>query len=140
MTTRTNRNIEQQKALIFESITCKYDVILGADFLIKSGIDVKYSTGTIEWFENEIPLHDPHQLKDKDYVSMADIVKIQQELEFFGMGWYDPTCYASKILDAKYEKVQIDGVVSQLEHFTAQQKNDIKQVLNKFTKLFDETL
>ena len=129
-----NRNIEQQKALIFESKTCKYDVILGADFLTKSGIDVKYSTGTIEWFENEIPLHDPHQLKDKDYVSMAmaDIVKIQQEVEFFGMDWYDPTCYASKILDAKYEKVQIDEVVNQLEHLSAQQKNDIKQVLDKF--------
>jgi hypothetical protein len=43
-----NRNVEQQKALIFESETCKYDVILGADFLIKPGIDVKYSTGTIQ--------------------------------------------------------------------------------------------
>jgi hypothetical protein len=55
-----NRNIDQQKALIFESDTCKYDVILVADFLTKSGIDVKYSTGTIQWFENELPLQDPH--------------------------------------------------------------------------------
>jgi hypothetical protein len=51
-----NRNIDQQKALIFESETCKYDVILGADFSTKTGIDVKYSTGTIQWFENELPL------------------------------------------------------------------------------------
>ncbi len=51
-----NRNIEQQKALIFESENCKYDVILGApDFLTKTGIDVKYSPNTIEWFENELP-------------------------------------------------------------------------------------
>ncbi len=42
-------NVELQKALIFESDTCKYDVILGADFLTKTGIDIKYSTGTIEW-------------------------------------------------------------------------------------------
>jgi len=49
-----NRNVEQQKALIFESETCKYDVILGADYLTKTGIDVKYSTGTIEWFKNEL--------------------------------------------------------------------------------------
>jgi len=42
-----NRNIEQHKALIFESENCKYDVILGADFLTKNGIDVKYSTNTI---------------------------------------------------------------------------------------------
>ncbi len=43
-----NRNVEQQKALIFESDTCKYDVILGAHFLAETGADVKYSTGTIE--------------------------------------------------------------------------------------------
>jgi hypothetical protein len=30
-----NRSVEQQKALIFESDTCRYDVILGADFLLK---------------------------------------------------------------------------------------------------------
>jgi hypothetical protein len=53
-----NRNIDQQKALIFDADTCKYDVILGADFLIKTGFDVKYSTGTIEWFDNELPLRD----------------------------------------------------------------------------------
>ena len=38
------RHIEQQKAIIFQSEICKYDVILGADFLTKTGIDVKYST------------------------------------------------------------------------------------------------
>ncbi len=42
-----NRNIDQQKALIFESETCKYGVILGADFLTKTRIYVKYSTGTM---------------------------------------------------------------------------------------------
>ena len=61
-----NRNVDQQKALVFESKTCKYDVILGADFLIKTGIDVKYSTRTIEWFENELPIRDPYSLTDKD--------------------------------------------------------------------------
>ncbi len=30
-----NRTVEQHKALIFESENCKYDVILGADFLTK---------------------------------------------------------------------------------------------------------
>ena len=43
-----NRNVEQHKALIFESDNCKYDLILGADFSTKTGIDVKYSTKTIE--------------------------------------------------------------------------------------------
>ena len=114
-----NRNVEQHKALIFESENCKYDVILGADFLTKTGIDVKYSTNTIEWFENEIPLRDPHHLKDEDYTSMANIIEIQQEVELFGMDWYDPTCYAIEILDAKYEMVQIDDCVTSVDESKA---------------------
>ncbi len=67
-----NRNIDQQKALIFDADTCKYDVILGADFLSKTGIDVKYSTETIEWFDNELPLRDTRTLQSKDFLAMAD--------------------------------------------------------------------
>ena len=48
-----NRNMDQQKALVFDADFCRYDVILGADFPSKTGIDVKYSTGTWEWFDNE---------------------------------------------------------------------------------------
>jgi hypothetical protein len=36
-----NRNVDQQKALIFDADSCRYDVILGDDFLSKTGIDVK---------------------------------------------------------------------------------------------------
>ena len=45
-----------------------------------------------------------------------------------------------EILDARYEKVSIDEVVKQYSHLTVQQKADIKQVLDNFTKLFDGTL
>jgi hypothetical protein len=34
-----NRVIDQQKALVFNR-DCKYNIILGADFLSKSGIDI----------------------------------------------------------------------------------------------------
>jgi hypothetical protein len=95
-----NRNVNQQKALVFQSETCKYNVIFGADFLTKTGIDVKYSTGTMEWFNTELPLRNPHLLQDKDFEAMAEIVEIQQEEALFGMDWYNPTCYAVEILDA----------------------------------------
>jgi hypothetical protein len=62
-----NRNVDQQKALIFDADFCRYDVILGAVFLSKTGIDVKYSTGTIEWFDNELPLRDTRYLQSKDF-------------------------------------------------------------------------
>ena len=56
------------------------------------------------------------------------------------MDWYDPTCFAIEILDAKYEKVWIKDVVNPLEYLNTQQKADLKQVLSEFTKLFDDTL
>ena len=59
---------------------------------------------------------------------------------FFGVDWYDPTCYTSEILDAKYEKVLVDDVIDQLDHLIAQQKNNLNQVLNEHTKLFDGNL
>ncbi len=45
---------------------------------------------------------------DKDTLAMAEIINIHQEIELYGMNWYDPTCYTTEILDAKYEKVSTD--------------------------------
>jgi hypothetical protein len=71
---------------------------------------------------------------------MAETIEIQLKDDFFGMDLYDPTCYASEILDAKYEKVLVDDVIDQPDHLYTQQKNDLKRVLNEHTKLFDGTL
>jgi hypothetical protein len=56
--------VEHQKALIFDG-QCKHDIVFGADFLSKTGIDIIYSMGIIEWFNNELPMRDPRQLDDK---------------------------------------------------------------------------
>jgi hypothetical protein len=64
---------------------------LGADFLTKTGIDVKYCTGTMEWFDNVLQLHNLHLLETQDFQAMAEIVEVQQEEELFGIDWYDPT-------------------------------------------------
>ncbi len=53
-----NRVIDHHKALVFDG-DIRYDLVLGADFLAKSSIDIKYSSGTIEWFDSELPMRDP---------------------------------------------------------------------------------
>jgi hypothetical protein len=121
-----NCNVDQQKAFVFDADSCKYDVILGADYLSKTGIDVKYNTGAIEWFDHKLPPRDTRYFQSKDFLAMAEIIEIQLEDDFFGMDWYDPTCYASEILDAEYEKVLIDDAIDQLDYLSAQQKNDLK--------------
>jgi hypothetical protein len=71
---------------------------------------------------------------------MAEIIEIQQEEELFGMDWYDPTCYATEILDAKYEKVEVDKAINQLNHLSLEQKEDLRKVLKEHTKLFSGKL
>ncbi len=100
----------------------------------KTGIDIKYSTKPIEWFDNELPLRDPSSITTEDVQAMADTVLVQQEMELFGMDWYDPTCNAIKTLNDKYEKVDTDKVVDQLEHLSPQQQEDLKAVMRDHTK------
>ncbi len=70
-----NKNcvVEQQKALVFDG-QWKYNAIFGADFLSKIGVE--YSMGIIEWFDNKLPMHDPCQLDDKEYLAMAEILEV----------------------------------------------------------------
>ncbi len=58
-----NRNVNQQKALVFQSETCKYNAILGADFLTKqalmsntaqepwNGSTISYQCATLTFFK-----------------------------------------------------------------------------------------
>ncbi len=137
---KINRVVVEQKALVFDG-QCKYDVIFGTDFLSKTGIDIKYSSRIIEWFDIELPMHNPHHLDNKEYLAMAKILEVQCEAEqLFGMDWYNPTCYTSEILDAKYGEVSTDDVVDQLTHLNDKQKQDLKVLLKDLTKLFNGTL
>jgi hypothetical protein len=51
-----NSRINQQKVLVFDNNNIKYDVILGTNFLSKTGIKLNYSEGNMEWFDCSIPL------------------------------------------------------------------------------------
>jgi hypothetical protein len=135
-----NQVIEQHKALVFDG-DIRYDLIFGADFLTKSSIDIKYRSGTIDWFDSELPMQDPKHFDNSEYLAIAKALKVHREDEqLFGRDWYDPDCYATKILDAKYKKVSISEVVEQCTNLSATQKEDLRQVLQGFPKLFDGML
>jgi len=58
----------------------------------------------------------------------------------YGMDWCNPTCYAIKILDAKYDAVSIEDVVKECMHLSEEQRADLQVVLSKFQKLFSGKL
>ena len=95
----------------------------------------------MEWFDNKLPMQDPKGLDNNKYLTMAEAFEVHREEEqLFSRDWYDPDCVATTILDAKYEKVDVDDVVKQLTHLSESQRDYLRDVLRDFTKLFDGTL
>ena len=72
---------------------------------------------------------------------MAESLEVHREEEqLFSRDWYNPDCFATAILDAKYEKKNVDDVVEQLTHLSKSQRNDLLHMLKDFSNLFDGTL
>ncbi len=118
-----NRRINQQKVLVFDYDNVKYNIILGKNFLSKTGIKLNYSEGNMEWFDCSIPLHPPGGLDSKEFDAMEAMFHIQVEDEIFGEDWLE--CFATEILDAKYERTDVAEVVKGLTHLNANQKADL---------------
>ena len=52
------------------------------------------------WYGNTLPMREPWDIQNKEYLHMADSYFLQGEEETFGEDWLD--CYANeKILNAK---------------------------------------
>jgi hypothetical protein len=124
--------------LVFDNDNVKYNIILGTNFLSKTGIKLNYSEGKMEWFDCSIPLCPPGGLDSKEFNAMEDMFHIQVEDKIFGEDWLE--CFATEILDAKYENTDVAGVVKGLTHLNAHQKADLLRVLQENNKMFDGTL
>lgn len=131
-----NRGMRELKALVFNQ-PCRYDVILGSDFLNQAGLDIKYSEKQIEWFGDTIPLRTPSELTAESYLNMMEAAYPEDDVPD-EEGIED--CYLSQILDAKYEAMDIKQVVSRQTHLTKEQQIGLEKVLLKYPQLFDGKL
>jgi hypothetical protein len=118
-----NRPINQHKVLVFDNGNVKYDIILGTNFLSKTGIKLNYSEGNMEWSDCSIPLRPHGGLDLNEFNAMKDMFHIQTKDKLFGEDWIK--CIATKILDAKYKKADVVEVVKGLTHLNAHQKADL---------------
>jgi hypothetical protein len=92
----------------------------------------------MEWFDCSIPLCPPGGLDSKEFNAMEDMFHIQVKDKIFGEGWLE--CFATQILDAKYEKADVAEVMKGLAHLNTHQKADLLWVLQENDKMFNETL
>ncbi len=100
-----NSCINQQKVLVFDKDSVKYNIILGTHFLPKTGIKLNYSEGNMEWFDCSIPLCPPGGLDSNNFDVMDDMFHIQVKDKLFGEDWLE--CFATEILDAKYQRTDV---------------------------------
>ena len=133
-----NRRIDQQKCLVFDNDKCNYDIILGTNFLRKAGIVLDYDKQEMRWYDCTLPLRPKGGLSAHDLDALEDSFFIQCEDELFGEDWLD--CFATKILDAKYDYTDVNDVVKNLSHLNTQQKADMLEILKENETMFDGTL
>ena len=133
-----NRRVDQQRAMIFDNNNCKYDIIFGTNFLSKAGIKLDWDDGNMLWFDNVLPMRPGTVISSADFADMEDHYHIQLEDDLLGNDWLE--CYATEILDAKYEWTNIEKVVRDLNHLTAPQQEGLLSVLKRHATIFDGTL
>ncbi len=107
---------------MFDKDNIKNNIVLGTNFF-KTGIKVNYSEENMEWFDCSIPLCPPGSLDSKEFDAMEDMFHIQVEDKLFDEDWFK--FFATKILNAKYEKTDVAEVVKGLTHLNAHQKADL---------------
>ena len=111
-----------------------YDVIIGRDLLYKMGAKFDTTEGTMTVFDKELPMRNRSELTNRNqffYECFQD-----PEASFF-----QPCCYSQQqIKESKYEKVNIEDVLSDQEHLNDSDKQSLRRVLERHTKLFDGNL
>ncbi len=133
-----NRHINQQIVLVFGNNKVKYNIILGTNFLSKTGIKLIYSEGNMEWFDWSIPIYPPGGLDLNKFDAMKDMFHIQVKDKLVSEDWLK--CFATEILDAKYDRTDVVEVVKGLTHLSAHQKADLLWVLQENDTMFGGTL
>ena len=100
-------------------------------------MNLNYNDLSIEWLGNIAPM---------DSLNTPQMVAKEVESYLYQMDLEDEDlsnmeAYASTILDAKYEKVDIDDLIEEhCSHLGKVQQNQLKEVLLKYDKLFDGVL
>ena len=123
--------------IVFDS-NCCYEVILGGDFLQKTLININYTECQIEWLDGQLPLRNAHEFHKEDKSLLVDMLYAQDDKEWFGDDFMESL--TTTILDATYNKVDLDKVINYQKHLNKKKQRELKKFLVTFEKLFDGTM
>jgi hypothetical protein len=116
----------------------QYDLILGVKTMKNYGIIFDFKDKMITVDEVKLPMININYLQGS---STLRALKLNHSLAMELQSTQDATKHATRILDAKYKKADIQSIVSDnCKHLSANQQKKLLQLLTKYELLFDGTL
>ena len=109
-----NRYIGSIKADVFDSPTCRYDIILGRDLLERLGLKMDFHNHRMTWGDRTIPMKStvdfkPNQREVDQYLNLFTLQEHRDTALFDSFSNNNAI-----ILDRKYQAVTPEEVVQQL--------------------------
>ena len=114
-----------------EQLADKYDIIIGRDLMLSLGLNLLFESKELEWEKATAPMRDPAQFS----------AELQEKLEgeVFGI---DPSeeDIIEKMTEQKYSPADLPAEVKKCTHLNREQQNDLLNLLERFSSLFDGSL
>jgi hypothetical protein len=109
-----------------------HDMIIGRDLQLALKLDILFSTKQFRWDDLSIRMRTPNS-----YLSYLEtrIKYIDNPQDVF-----TTVSTPMSILDAKFEKANIDASINTLKHLIRMRQKQMKSLLYEFENLFDGTL
>mmetsp|Transcript_8887 Transcript_8887/g.14664 ORF Transcript_8887/g.14664 Transcript_8887/m.14664 type:complete len:1289 (+) Transcript_8887:344-4210(+) len=128
-----NAVIQTHQFQVF-SADCRFDLILGMDFMKKVGVDILLSTLEVEAFGVRLPMSSYGSSSRTS--SLIDSLQVDDDIDLMG-----DDVFTTQISDAKYEEVDLSQFVTEYcTHLEPWQQEQLRQLLVKHKKLFDGSL
>ncbi len=105
-----------------------YDMIIGRDILTFLGINIQFSDSTVHWEFASMPFK-PVDAKVETAYHIAESMAAEESADRI-----------RKILDAKYQPMDLEKICLAQSHLEYQQQRKLFDLLDKYSDLFDGTL
>jgi len=119
------------RAYVFDA-PCRFDLIMGRDFMVPNGFDIKFSSQTMEWIDRRV------LMKQNDATTPVTMSTDRPELADLDFYYARPT---DGLLPSKYEGIEsLDSIVRAQTHLSENEQNKHLKVLQGFGPLFEGKL
>lgn len=129
-----SKQIEWNFHVLPEKGGLPYDMIIGRDLLKKLKMDVLYSDNIVQWDDLKLPMQQVN-IKEQ-WIDFNAIIEDRAESDSVK----EQMNRLKRILDANYDKPDLDAEVAQMTHLTPIQRTLLLALLKRNESLFDGQL